>query len=255
MPLNLTFFGTIDATAVLFLSFVLFFFGLVIYIRREDRREGYPLEDDQTGRLEPAHGLLFAARPKSFVMGEGAATIVKPDNLRETADYAAARTSRAPGTPLVPTGDPLQARVGPGAIAQRAKHPDMMWHGEPKIVPLRAVPAYYVDEKSPDPRGKTILGADGKSGGVVSDIWIDRGEYVTRYFEVTTADGKQVLIPSTLCNVTKSRISTHAVLGAQFAGAPAHAGDTVTFDEEERTSAYFGAGLLYATPSRTEPLL
>jgi photosynthetic reaction center H subunit len=60
-----------------------------------------------------------------------------------------------------------------------------------------------------------------------------------------------------LCNVSKSKgaVSTHAVLGAHFVGAPAISGDTVTFDEEERASAYFGAGLLYATTARSEPLI
>ena len=33
-----------------FYAFGLFFIGLIFYLRREDRREGYPLEDDVTGR-------------------------------------------------------------------------------------------------------------------------------------------------------------------------------------------------------------
>jgi photosynthetic reaction center H subunit len=46
----------------------------------------------------------------------------------------------------------------------------------------------------------------------------------------------------------------NAVLGSQFAGAPALANpDQITFDEEERVAAYYGGGLLYATPARLEP--
>jgi photosynthetic reaction center H subunit len=263
MPLNLTFFGTFDGPSLLFFTFVLLFGVLILYLRREDRREGYPLEDE-TGRLESLEGLMFVAQPKVFITG-GAGALSKPDYLRESFSGSASRTSGAPGTPLVPRGDPLQAGVGPGAYAQRAKRPDTMPHGEAKIVPLRTLPAYQIDPKSPDPRGMQIVGADGAVGGLVTDVWIDRGEFVARYLEVavTPAAGsppiaaKRVLIPMPLCDVSRSkgRVSTFTILGSQFVGAPAVVGDTVTFDEEERASAYFGGGLLYATPARSEPLI
>ena len=35
----------IDLAQVLIVAFVIFWFGLVFYIRREDKREGYPLEE------------------------------------------------------------------------------------------------------------------------------------------------------------------------------------------------------------------
>jgi photosynthetic reaction center H subunit len=262
MPLNLTFFGTFDGTSLLFFTFVLLFSVLIIYLRREDRREGYPLEDE-SGRLESLDGLLFVAQPKVFITGGGAGTLSKPDYLRESFAGSASRTSGAPGTPLVPRGDALQSGIGPGAYAQRARRPDTMPHGEAKIVPLRAIPAYQIDAKSPDPRGMQILGADGAVGGLVTDVWIDRGEFVARYLEVAVTpvagsppiEAKRVLIPVPMCDVTKSKVSTYSVLGSQFVGAPAVAGDTVTFDEEERASAYFGGGFLYATPARSEPLI
>ena len=54
----------------------------------------------------------------------------------------------------------------------------------------------------------------------------------------------------------RRRVRVDAVLAAQFAGAPILANpDQVTLDEEERVSAYFGAGYLYATPARAEPFL
>ena len=44
--------------------------------------------------------------------------------------------------------------------------------------------------------------------------------------------------------------------GTQFADIPATRDpDSVTFLEEERIVSYFGAGTLYASPSRAEPLL
>ena len=60
---NVEFFGAFDIPALVLTLFTLFFLGLMIYLRREDRREGYPIEDDVSGRLEPAQGMLFAARP------------------------------------------------------------------------------------------------------------------------------------------------------------------------------------------------
>ena len=43
----------LDVAMLVFWAFVLFFVGLIFYLRREDRREGYPLEDNVTGRLDP----------------------------------------------------------------------------------------------------------------------------------------------------------------------------------------------------------
>ena len=57
-------FGNFDVAELLLILFFVFFAGLIFYLRREDRREGYPLEDDLTGRLEPLGGLFFTATPK-----------------------------------------------------------------------------------------------------------------------------------------------------------------------------------------------
>ena len=35
--------GSIDIAELVFLAFVLFFIGLIFYLRREDRREGYQI--------------------------------------------------------------------------------------------------------------------------------------------------------------------------------------------------------------------
>jgi photosynthetic reaction center H subunit len=45
--------GGLDIAELTFFAFFLFFLGLVWYLRGEDRREGYPVEDDLTGA---AHG-------------------------------------------------------------------------------------------------------------------------------------------------------------------------------------------------------
>ncbi|CAN5216230.1 photosynthetic reaction center subunit H [soil metagenome] len=269
---NAEFFGTFDVTALILTAFTLFFFGLIIYLRREDRREGYPIESDETGRLEPAAGLLFAAQPKTFRQAFGQGDVSKPDGQRESVELKASRRSNVSGTPYHPVGDPMLSGVGPGAYAQRAKTPDLTDHGVPKIVPLRGAAGYFLDNRDPDPRGMTVLGVDGKAAGVVTDVWIDRGEFLVRYLEVelasvtpsaglsvvgSQAPGRKVLLPMTMAVVRRSGVvKTDAILSTQFADVPGiEQADIITRDEEERVTAYYGAGYLYATPARMEPLL
>jgi photosynthetic reaction center H subunit len=54
----------------------------------------------------------------------------------------------------------------------------------------------------------------------------------------------------------KRKVKVDAILASQFAAVPtlAHP-EQVTVDEEERVTAYYGGGYLYATPERLEPLL
>jgi len=256
---NLEFAGAIDVCAVILSAFVLFFIGLIIYLRREDRREGYPLEDEVSGRLEASGGLFFTAQPKTFQLANGDGILTKPDGSRDSAEVAATRTSRAPGSPLVPVGNPLLAGVGPGAFASRAKRPDILLHHAVKIAPLRASEGFSIDPRDPDPRGMEVVGADGVAAGAISDVWVDRGEYLIRYLEVELAgDGKRVLIPMPMATIDKPKrtVRVRALLGSQFSLAPTLENpNQITFDEEERVSAFFGGGLLYATAARSEPYL
>jgi photosynthetic reaction center H subunit len=250
--------GHIDLTEVILSTFVLFFVGLVIYLRREDRREGYPLEQDVSGRLEPSGGLFFTAKPKTYILPHGHGTLTTPNSKRESQELNAQRTSRAPGSPLEPVGDPLLAGVGPGSYAQRARQPDLTLHGKPKIVPLRLSEGFFLDPGGPDPRGYKVVGADGAVGGVVSDLWVDRAEYLIRYLEVAVSPTKTVLLPMTMAVVknAQKQVRVDAVLGGQIAGAPVLASEgQVTMDEEERVCAYYGGGFLYASTSRVEPIL
>jgi photosynthetic reaction center H subunit len=263
---NATFFGNFDVTSLILSVFVLFFVGLIIYLRREDRREGYPLEQEASGKLEPGGGLFFTAKPKTFILAHDQGLLLKPNIQRESQAVNARPTSRAPGSPLQPTGDPMMAGVGPGAFAQRARKPELTFHGATKIVPLRVATEFVVDTGTADPRGMTVIGVDGVAGGVVSDVWVDRSEYMVRYLEVavTPVEGaapaaiKTVLVPMTMVVIHKSAktVKVDAITGAQFAQAPVLENpDQITLYEEERVTAYYGGGYLYATPSRSEPWL
>jgi photosynthetic reaction center H subunit len=256
---NAIFSGDFDATALIFSTFVLFFLGLIIYLRREDRREGYPLEDDLSGRLEATGGLLFTAKPKTFILPHGHGTLTKPNALRESQTFSAKRSSASPGSPLEPIGDPLLAGVGPGSYAQRSKTPDLMLSGALKIVPLRVAEDFFIPGADADPRGMSVVGVDRVVAGVVTDVWVDRSEYLIRYLEVALEGGaKSVLVPMTMVVVEKGKktIRVNAILGAQFANAPTlESPDQITLYEEERVCAYYGGGFLYATPERSEPLI
>jgi photosynthetic reaction center H subunit len=58
----------------------------------------------------------------------------------------------------------MLAGVGPGSYALRADKPDLTHSGEPRIVPMSVAKHFSVAEKDPDPRGMTVVGADGEEG-------------------------------------------------------------------------------------------
>jgi len=250
--------GYMDVAQVVLYAFWIFFASLVFYLRREDRREGYPLENDPTGRAKDA-GFLFIPPPKTFSLA-GGETVSAPDFSRDGPVANAERTNPWPGAPLTPVGDPMLAGVGPGAHAQRANKPDLLHTGEPRIVPMKGDPEFSIEARDPDPRGKSVIGGDGASGGTVTDVWVDRGEHLIRYLEVdakSVGGAGRVLLPMPFARVSKSRgaVLVNSIFGAQFANAPGtKSPNQVTLLEEEKIVAYYGAGTLYATPARTESL-
>ena len=250
--------GNIDVALLTFYAFVLFFIGLVIYLNRESRREGFPLEDDMTGRLDTP-GLFLDASPKTFRLPFGRGTRSTADYAREPVDLPATR-ERFPGAPLRPTGNPLEDGMGPAAWANRRNVPDLDMEGHARIVPLSSIDTLWIDGNDPDPRGLTMVGLDGATAGTIADIWVDRAERVIRYLEVATegAAGKHVLVPMAMSTIERrrKRVVCDAVNAAQFADAPpVPATGTITFYEEERAQAYFGGGYLYASRNRQEPIL
>lgn len=250
--------GSIDIAELSFYLFFLFFLGLVIYLRREDRREGYPLETDIGGSLLVNDGLLQRAPPKSFLLpfDQG---VAEPDTTpRDPLDIPGTRrTSAYSGSPLEPTSDPIGGGFGPGSRARRADVADITHENHLRIVPIGTVPGITIASKDPDPRGMPMLGADGAEAGTVSDLWVDRAEMLIRYYEVSSATGKS-LVPAAMSLIDKRRgvVTCSALNAAQFAGSPLPAmPDKITRDEEERIVAYFGSGYLYATADRQEPYL
>jgi photosynthetic reaction center H subunit len=248
----------IDVALLVFYAFVLFFILLVFYLRREDRREGYPLEHEFTGRLESEGGPFLTALPKTFKLSFGRGTVTTPTQGREPVEIAARFTDRFPGAPYAPTGNPLVDGIGPASYANRAKHPDIDMEGHPRIVPMGSALDYTIERRDPDPRGMPVLGCDGVLAGTVSELWIDRADRLIRYLAVDLTAGGTVLVPMMMANVQGGhrRVLCDAVTAAQFADAPRiEATDRITLYEEDRILGYFGGGYLYATPDRQEPLL
>lgn len=248
----------IDVALLVFYAFVLFFICLVFYLRREDRREGYPLEHEFTGRLESEGGPFLTALPKTFKLSFGRGIVTTPTQGREPVEIAARFTDRFPGAPYAPTGNPFVDGIGPAAYANRAKHPDIDMEGHPRIVPMGTALDYVIERRDPDPRGMPVLGCDGVLAGTVSELWIDRADRLIRYLAVDLAVGGTVLVPMMMADVQRGnrRVVCDAITAAQFADAPRiEAADRITLYEEDRVLGYFGGGYLYATPDRQEPFL
>lgn len=252
--------GSIDVAQMVLYAFWVFFAGLVWYLRQEDRREGYPLEEDVTGRYNK-NPFLFIPPKKTFVLPHGHGTVDAPNFKRDERPLSARRIAPAPGYPIEPVGNPLLAGVGPGSWAERAERPDITSHGDARIVPMRLAEGFAIAEGEVEPRGLQVVGCDGKVGGTVADVWVDRAEHLIRYYEVTAGDGTTVLLPNNFVVVRRGRggvrqLYVHAITAEQFTDVPATAQpESVTLREEDKIAAYYGAGLLYALRNRQESVL
>jgi photosynthetic reaction center H subunit len=250
--------GYIDVAQVTLYAFWIFFAGLIFYLRREDKREGYPLEADRPGRMSTAIG--FPAFPgfKTFRTAHGARTVPSASNDR--AVTALTPAAPWPGAPMQPTGNPMLDGVGPASWADREDVPELSYEGVPAIVPLRNVADISLVSEDPDPRGMSVIGGDNNRAGKVMDVWVDRAEMLIRYLEVEVdgAGGRRVLVPMTMAiiNVSRRAVIVRSILARHFADVPAtKAPDTVTKREEDRICAYYAGGTLYATPERMGPVL
>jgi photosynthetic reaction center H subunit len=243
-----------DVAQLAIYAFWLFFFGLCYYLVVENHREGYPMDTD----TPPVLGWPVP-QPKTYLLRDGSQVVVPRGDAEPPSTAQLEPIWREVDGAIAPVGNPLLAGVGPGSWSLREDHPDADYAGVVKIRPLRVLEGYGVSERDPDPRGMTVHDAHGEPVGKVVDLWIDMPDAMFRYFEVELAvDGgtRRVLLPVNFARVKKDRVNVHALLASQWADIPVTKDPTmVTMREEERIQAYFGAGLLYAEPSRAEPLI
>lgn len=243
----------VDVAQVVLYVFWAFFAGLILYLVRENHREGYPVTDARGGQ----RGWPLAP-VKTYLLADGTRVDVPRADDPQPPLNATVLQGHA-GSPLDPDGDPMTAGVGPGAYALRADTVELTFDGQPKIVPLRTVSDHALSARDTDPRGLPVMGGDREEAGTVVDVWIDLSEVMVRFLEVRLADPaatRTVLVPMPFARVRRFRVDVPAIYAAQFAQVPVTRDPAkVTLLEEERIAAYYGAGTLYADPRRTESLL
>jgi len=270
----------IDVAQVVLYAFWIFFAGLIFYLRREDRREGYPLESEVTGQTDTTVGGIWVPEPKVYLLPHGGTTML-PSDRREPAPKNLEPVEDWSGAPFQPTGNPMLDGVGPASYAHRADVPEMMEDGSATIVPLRVATDFSIAKGDPDPRGCEVVAADREVAGIVKDVWVDRAEQLIRYLEIelphvapaasqpATEEGQpasapsavSVLAPMTMAEIKGGGFKPHfvkinALLAEHFAAVPkTKHPDQVTLLEEDKIVGYYGGGTLYAKPSRLEPLL
>ena len=245
--------GYIDLAQILLYVFWIFFAGLIWYLVLEGHREGYPMESGSSGRAV-IKGFPIP-EPKTFLL-EGSRSVTVPDLTRKEPAYNAVASHPSSGSPIEPTGDAMTAAVGAGAYSNREDVPERTTHGVPLIQPLRIASDFSVAPQDVDPRGLPVMAGDGKQGGTVKDIWIDSAEMMFRYLEVEITGGKTVLLPITFSLIRRNQVEVHAIYARHFAAVPALKNpDQVTKLEEEKITAYYGGGTLYADVKRSEPLI
>jgi photosynthetic reaction center H subunit len=252
------FFAEFDLASLSIWLFWIFFAGLIYYIQRENMREGFPLKDEDG---EDHHAISFWSLPadKTFKLPHDRGELTVPSGQpedRPNDSLALARTNGADGFPYEPTGNPLVDGVGPAAWAPRRNEAELDAHGHPKIRPMAQVEGYF-HVAGHDPRGLPVISGDGKVMGMVTEMWVDVPEQMVRYLEYKLeSDGTKRLVPMTLARIFGPKVIVKSLYAENFADVPMIVSETqITKLEEDKVSAYYGGGTLYASKDRLEPQL
>ena len=245
--------GDIDVAQLLLVAFVIFFFGLVLHLRTEDKREGFPLVETLAGEGE-VEGFPPIPKPKVFLLMQGGATTA-PHGEFEPAP-AARRAFPFIGSPIDPIGDPLTDCIGPAAYAMRSTEPLWFSPGVMQMAPLRTLEGWSLADGDVDPRGMPVGDIYGATAGVVRDLWIDRGVKILRYLEVEADDGVRTLLPIHHTDIRRiqARVVLKAVRAGEVARAPRLAApDVVTAREEDQINAFYAGARFYANETTGRP--
>lgn len=102
-----------------------------------------------------------------------------------------------------------------------------------------------------------VIAGDGEIVGKIVDMWIDEPEQMVRYLEIELdaefGEGTR-LVPLTLARIWLNAVHVKSIYGKHFAKVPTIKSATqVTKLEEDKVSAYYGGGHLYADVKRLEP--
>ena len=247
--LGTTFFGDFDLASLAIWLFWGFFALLVYYLQTENMREGYPLELED-GSPAPNQGPFPLPKPKTFILPHGRGQVTVPNGAREAREVALGRTAASEGFPHVPLGNPMVDGVGPASWAPRRDITELDGHGHNKIVPMAQAPAFTVSAGR-DPRGLPVQAGDNEVVGRVSDMWVDAPEQLVRYLEIDLNSGSKRLVPMPMVKIWKDRVRINSLSSDLFDGVPRTKSATeVTLLEEDKISAYYAGGTLYAADKR-----
>jgi photosynthetic reaction center H subunit len=243
------FFGSFDLASLSIWLFWGFFALLVYYLQTENMREGYPMELEDGSRA-PNQGPFPVPAPKTFLLPHGRGSVTVPNGEREAREVALGRTAVSEGFPHAPLGDPMKDGVGPASWAPRRDIPELDGHGHNKIVPMASASAFAVSAGR-DPRGLPVQAGDLEVVGRISDMWVDAPEQLVRYLEITLNSGSKKLVPVPMVKIQADRVRINSLSSDLFEGVPATKSQTeVTLLEEEKISAYYAGGTMYAASKR-----
>lgn len=209
----------IDIPQVVLYVFWIFFAGLIYYLRREDRREGYPLESDRApGQAPPVTLQRPTGNPMVDAIGPASYS-----RRRDTPDVT------VDGQPLI-----VPMRITTGfSVAEGDPDPRTMSVRGADGVIAGKIKDIWVDRAEPQIRYLEVELAG-------------------------AAAGRSVLLPIGFARINKraNRVEVVSILASQFAQVPGTSNpDSVTLLEEDRIMAYYAGGHLYATPARFGPIV
>ena len=110
-----------------------------------------------------------------------------------------------------------------------------------------------------DPRGLPVVSGDGEVVGRITDMWVDVPEQLVRFMTLDLnpeGSGKTRIVPINLARIKSDRVVVKSLYAHNFEGIPTIKSDSqITLLEEEKITAYYAGGTLYAHPSRLAPQL
>ena len=248
--------GDMDAAQLLLVGFFLFFFGLVLHLRQEDKREGYPLIDPAGGPDQV--GFPPLPKPKTFHLMDGGTVTAPRPEAREP--ILGRPLFPSPGAPILPSGDPLTDKVGPASVGARKDRPLIYERDKIQVLPMRLLPGWRFPAGDPDPRGQPVVDAAGREVGIVKDLWIDRSVKILRYLEIETglSETRTVLLPIYHADIStrRRRVKAIALDAARLRGIPVtREADSITAQEEDEVNAYCAGAVFFDREFKTRPAL
>ena len=250
----------IDVAQLALIVFFLFFLALVFYLRREDKREGYPL-DEPGAQMHRGRLVGFPEPPpvKTLHLLDGGTTELPHFYPAPPTDGTYADLSG--GAPLLPGGNPLLSGIGPATWVARENEPFRLADGQPQLAPLRIAEDWHVRPGETDPRGMRVFDSRWHPVGTVVDFWVDRSAKLLRYLEVQLGEEadsrRRVLLPIFYADLKlKARdVRVVALRSWQFAEIPGLANaDIMTAREEDQVNAYYAGGLFHAATAAMPPV-